>query len=178
MSLHTSCWIWIEPIGWSSRINGVEEEAETVWANGEISDVMQGSRMVTINHQPVPEWDWPGMVMEPTAEGLDMRDVMVNLLILKWSKRNQSVWKSLTTRCWSSNGGQRGKGRHQLLMADWNDHGKSQAVRLGLKAVRWTSASGHLDFHLEFTEGQSIRFLARSKVLIMCSNLSNRTNST
>ncbi|MES8785781.1 hypothetical protein U6R20_12320, partial [Cutibacterium acnes] len=24
-----------------SRINGVEEQAETVWANGEISDVMQ-----------------------------------------------------------------------------------------------------------------------------------------
>lgn len=32
--------------------------------------------MVTINHQPVPEWDWPGMVMNFTfAEGLDMRDV-------------------------------------------------------------------------------------------------------
>ncbi|MCW1890914.1 copper-binding protein [Vibrio chagasii] len=58
-----------------SRINGVEEEAETgIWANGEISRVMQGSRMVTINHQPVPEWDWPGMVMN-FAEGLDMSDV-------------------------------------------------------------------------------------------------------
>ena len=47
-----------------------------LFRSGEISDVMQGSRMVTINHQPVPEWDWPGMVMNFTfAEGLDMSEV-------------------------------------------------------------------------------------------------------
>lgn len=56
-----------------SRISGVEEQADTAWAKGEIADVMQGSRMATINHQPVPEWDWPGMVMNFTfAEGLDI----------------------------------------------------------------------------------------------------------
>ncbi|MCZ8489773.1 hypothetical protein O9992_30195 [Vibrio lentus] len=43
-----------------SRINGVEEEAETVWANGQVSEVAQGSRMVTINHQPrsITGWAW------------------------------------------------------------------------------------------------------------------------
>jgi Cu(I)/Ag(I) efflux system membrane fusion protein len=50
-----------------SRINGVEPPAETAWAKGEITDVMQGHRMLTINHQPVPEWDWPGMVMNFTV---------------------------------------------------------------------------------------------------------------
>lgn len=43
-----------------ARINGVEADAETVWAQGEITDVMEGHRMLTINHQPVPEWNWPG----------------------------------------------------------------------------------------------------------------------
>jgi len=49
-----------------SRINGVEQQAETVWAQGEITDVMAGHRMVTINHKAVPEWQWPGMVMNFT----------------------------------------------------------------------------------------------------------------
>ncbi len=56
-----------------SRINGVEDQVDTAWAKGEIADVMQDSRMATINHQPVPEWDWPGMVMNFTfVEGLDI----------------------------------------------------------------------------------------------------------
>lgn len=59
------------------RINGVEAPAETVWAKGEITDVMPGHAMLTINHQPVPEWDWPGMVMnfnlaeDVTSDGLE-----------------------------------------------------------------------------------------------------------
>ncbi|MDW6004238.1 efflux RND transporter periplasmic adaptor subunit [Vibrio mangrovi] len=49
-----------------SRINGVTSQAQTAWASGEITDVMKEHRMLTINHQPVPEWDWPGMVMNFT----------------------------------------------------------------------------------------------------------------
>ncbi|WP_104401215.1 efflux RND transporter periplasmic adaptor subunit [Vibrio penaeicida] len=57
-----------------ARINGVEADAETVWAKGEITDVMEGHRMLTINHQPVPEWSWPGMVMNFTfAENVEMK---------------------------------------------------------------------------------------------------------
>ncbi len=41
-----------------SRINGIEAAAETAWAKGEITDVMRDHRMLTINHQPVPEWDY------------------------------------------------------------------------------------------------------------------------
>ncbi|MGL6316413.1 efflux RND transporter periplasmic adaptor subunit [Vibrio sp. WXL103] len=59
------------------RINGVEAPMETVWAKGEITDVMSDHAMLTINHQPVPEWNWPGMVMNfnladsVSAEGLE-----------------------------------------------------------------------------------------------------------
>merc|ERR1712173_15791 len=59
-----------------SRINGIDPESETVWATGEITDVMQGHRMLTINHQAVPEWDWPGMVMNfQVAEGINMQSL-------------------------------------------------------------------------------------------------------
>ncbi|WP_112481135.1 efflux RND transporter periplasmic adaptor subunit [Vibrio variabilis] len=51
-----------------SRINGVEPPTETVWAKGEITNVMAGHAMLTINHQPVPEWNWPGMVMDFNVE--------------------------------------------------------------------------------------------------------------
>jgi Cu(I)/Ag(I) efflux system membrane fusion protein len=51
-----------------SRINGVEPPAETVWAKGEITNVMADHAMLTINHQPVPEWNWPGMVMDFNVE--------------------------------------------------------------------------------------------------------------
>ncbi|GAL16555.1 membrane fusion protein CzcB family [Vibrio maritimus] len=51
-----------------SRINGVEPPAESVWASGEITKVMSGHSMLTINHQPVPEWSWPGMVMDFTID--------------------------------------------------------------------------------------------------------------
>ncbi len=46
-----------------SRIDGVSVNNESVWAKGEVSDVLAPSRIVTINHQPVPEWKWPGMTM-------------------------------------------------------------------------------------------------------------------
>lgn len=63
-----------------SRINGVDDmepnqDAATAiaWASGEITDVMAGHRMLTINHQPVPEWNWPGMVMNfMVAEEVDI----------------------------------------------------------------------------------------------------------
>ncbi|MFW7525804.1 efflux RND transporter periplasmic adaptor subunit [Vibrio ostreicida] len=46
-----------------SRINGLQPHVTTVWGTGEITEVMADQSMITINHQPIPEWDWPGMVM-------------------------------------------------------------------------------------------------------------------
>jgi len=56
-----------------ARIDGIEVDMESVWAKGEISDVLSSSRTLTINHQPVPEWNWPGMTMNFTAgENVDI----------------------------------------------------------------------------------------------------------
>ncbi len=62
-----------------SRINGVEPAADnTVWAKGEITKVMEAHRMLTISHQPVKEWNWPGMVMDFTlAESTEWQKAMV-----------------------------------------------------------------------------------------------------
>ncbi len=83
-----------------SRINGIEAAAETAWAKGEITDVMRDHRMLTINHQPVPEWDLPGMVMNFTfADGVEMGDLKkVRLSNLKCRKQNLVSTKSLTIR--------------------------------------------------------------------------------
>ncbi|MGF1847755.1 efflux RND transporter periplasmic adaptor subunit [Vibrio lentus] len=148
-----------------SRINGVEEEAETVWANGEVSDVMQGSRMVTINHQPVPEWDWPGMVMNFTfAEGLDMRGVkrgqVIDFEMIKTESGQYEVvdYKvsehQMAGEVWV-------KGDITMLMADFG------MVTVNHKPVPdWDWKAGEMNFQVsddldlsEFTEGQSIRFL-------------------
>ena len=148
-----------------SRINGVEEDAETVWANGEISDVMQGSRMVTINHQPVPEWDWPGMVMNFTfAEGLDMSDVQRGKAIDFEMRKTESgqyevvdykVNKhKIAGEVWVT-------GDITMLMADFG------MITVNHKPVPdWNWKAGEMNFQVsddldlsEFTEGQSIRFL-------------------
>ncbi|MEZ9013337.1 efflux RND transporter periplasmic adaptor subunit [Vibrio splendidus] len=148
-----------------SRINGVEEEAETVWANGEISDVMQGSRMVTINHQPVPEWDWPGMVMNFTfAEGLGMSDVQRGKAIDFEMRKTESgqyevvdykVNKhKIAGEVWVT-------GDITMLMADFG------MITVKHQPVpEWNWKAGEMNFQAsddldlsEFSEGQTIRFL-------------------
>ncbi|TKF38541.1 efflux RND transporter periplasmic adaptor subunit [Vibrio sp. F13] len=148
-----------------SRINGVEEEAETVWANGEISDVMQGSRMVTINHQPVPEWDWPGMVMNFTfVEGLDMSDVQRGKAIDFEMRKTESgqyevvdykVNKhKIAGEVWVT-------GDITMLMADFG------MITVKHQPVpEWNWKAGEMNFQAsddldlsEFAEGQTIRFL-------------------
>ncbi|TMN33692.1 efflux RND transporter periplasmic adaptor subunit [Pseudoalteromonas sp. S2755] len=42
-------------------------EAKSVWIEGEIQSVNDQSRVVNIDHQPVPEWEWPEMVMDFTV---------------------------------------------------------------------------------------------------------------
>ncbi|MEZ9605212.1 efflux RND transporter periplasmic adaptor subunit [Vibrio sp. 10N.261.55.A10] len=148
-----------------SRINGVEEEAETVWANGEISDVMQGCRMVTINHQPVPEWDWPGMVMNFTfVEGLDMSDVQRGKAIDFEMRKTESgqyevvdykVNKhKIAGEVWVT-------GDITMLMADFG------MITVKHQPVpEWNWKAGEMNFQAsddldlsEFSEGQTIRFL-------------------
>ncbi|EGU48056.1 putative cation efflux system transmembrane protein [Vibrio ichthyoenteri ATCC 700023] len=56
-----------------SRINGLDAPAPRAWANGQITDIMADHHMLTINHQPVEQWNWPAMVMNFTlAPSLDI----------------------------------------------------------------------------------------------------------
>ncbi|MFV8461764.1 efflux RND transporter periplasmic adaptor subunit [Vibrio campbellii] len=148
-----------------SRINGVEDQAETAWAKGEIADVMQGSRMATINHQPVPEWDWPGMVMNFTfAEGLDIsqlkRGQVVDFEMMKTESGQYEVvdYKvsehQMAGEVWV-------KGDITMLMPDFG------MITVNHKPVpEWDWKAGEMNFQAsdeldlsEFSEGQTIRFL-------------------
>ncbi len=56
-----------------ARIDGVAANADSVWVKGTISDVLSSSRTLTINHQPVPKWNWPGMTMNfSVIDGIDI----------------------------------------------------------------------------------------------------------
>ncbi|MFZ3406980.1 efflux RND transporter periplasmic adaptor subunit [Vibrio chagasii] len=148
-----------------SRINGVEEQADTAWAKGEIADVMQDSRMATINHQPVPEWDWPGMVMNFTfAEGLDVsqlkRGQVVDFEMMKTESGQYEVvdYKvsehQMAGEVWV-------KGDITMLMPDFG------MITVNHKPVpEWDWKAGEMNFQAsddldlsKFAEGQTIRFL-------------------
>lgn len=152
-----------------SRINGIEEQAETVWAKGEIADVMQGSRMATINHQPVPEWDWPGMVMNFTfAEGLDIsqlkRGQIVDFEMMKTESGQYEV-VDYNVREHQMAGEVWVKGDITMLMPDFG------MITVNHKPVpEWDWKAGEMNFQAsddidlsEFTEGQTIRFLVAKK---------------
>ncbi|MEZ9722703.1 efflux RND transporter periplasmic adaptor subunit [Vibrio splendidus] len=167
-----------------SRINGVEEEAETVWANGEISDVMQGSRMVTINHQPVPEWDWPGMVMNFTfAEGLDMSDVQRGKAIdfeMRKTESGQYEVVDYKVNKHKIAGEVLVTGDITMLMADFG------MITVKHQPVpEWNWKAGEMNFQAsddldlsEFSEGQTIRFLVEKQGSDYVLKSLESTNST
>ncbi|MED5503903.1 MAG: efflux RND transporter periplasmic adaptor subunit [Pseudomonadota bacterium] len=152
-----------------SRINGVEPEAETAWAKGEITDVMENHRMLTINHQPVPEWDWPGMVMNFTfADGVDMGDLKKGQAIefemqktesgqyqIIDYKADQSV---IAAEVWLT-------GDITMLMADFG------MITLNhLPVAEWNWDAGEMNFSVGeevdlsgFEEGQKVRFLVEKQ---------------
>lgn len=44
-----------------------------VWTQGEIQAVDLASRILSISHRPIPEWQWPAMEMDfPVADGVDI----------------------------------------------------------------------------------------------------------
>ncbi|MGR5325239.1 MULTISPECIES: efflux RND transporter periplasmic adaptor subunit [Vibrio] len=148
-----------------SRINGVEPAAETAWAKGEITDVMEEHSMLTINHQPVPEWGWPGMVMNFTlAEGIDIGDLKKGQSIEFEMQKTESGqyqiidYKSdksvIATEVWLT-------GDITMLMADFG------MITLNhLPVADWNWDAGEMNFSVGdevdlsgFKEGQKVRFL-------------------
>jgi len=152
-----------------SRINGVEPEAETAWAKGEITDVMENHRMLTINHQPVPEWDWPGMVMNFTfADGIDMGDLKKGQAIEFEMQKTESGqyqivdYKAdnsvIAAEVWLT-------GDITMLMADFG------MITLNhLPVAEWNWDAGEMNFSVGeevdlsgFEEGEKVRFLVEKQ---------------
>lgn len=46
------------------RMSESESPPESVWATGVIDEIYADEGIAAITHEPVPEWDWPGMSME------------------------------------------------------------------------------------------------------------------
>ncbi len=46
------------------RMSELEAAPESVWATGVVDEVYASEGIAAITHEPVPEWDWPGMSME------------------------------------------------------------------------------------------------------------------
>ncbi|AUV88929.1 efflux RND transporter periplasmic adaptor subunit [Vibrio campbellii] len=152
-----------------SRINGVEAAAETAWAKGEITDVMKDHRMLTINHQPVPEWDWPGMVMNFTfADGVEMGDLKKGQAIEFEMQKTESGqyqiidYKAdnsvIAAEVWLT-------GDISMLMADFG------MITLNhLPVAEWNWDAGEMNFSVGedvdlsgFEEGQKVRFLVEKQ---------------
>lgn len=156
-----------------SRINGVEPStsheplADSVWAKGEIIDVMEGHRMLTIKHQPVPEWSWPGMVMNfNITEGIDMSQLSKGQRIdFEMQKGDKGQYDVVTlnvnesfivNELWID-------GEISILMADFGMITLKHAA-----APTWNWAAGEMNFSVGenvdlsgFVEGGLVRFLAR-----------------
>ncbi|KXF83079.1 efflux RND transporter periplasmic adaptor subunit [Enterovibrio coralii] len=148
-----------------ARINGVEPPAETMWAKGQITDVMTDHRMLTINHEPVPEWNWPGMVMNFTfADGVEMTDMQAGQGIeFEMQKSGSGQYEivdykvsenTVAPEAWLT-------GDISMLMADFG------MITLSHQPVsEWNWEAGEMNFSVEdsvnladFAEGQTVRFL-------------------
>jgi Cu(I)/Ag(I) efflux system membrane fusion protein len=148
-----------------ARINGVEADNPSVWAKGQITDMMAGHRMATINHQPVEEWQWPGMVMNFTfAEGLDIETVQSGQSIeFEIQKTDSGQYEILdftvgdsvvANELWVT-------GEISMLMADFGMLTVSHEP-----VAEWSWKAGEMNFSVDeavdlspFSEGQQVRFL-------------------
>ncbi len=149
-----------------SRISAPQEPtAVTAWAKGEITDVMKDHRMLTINHQPVPEWDWPGMVMNFTfADGVEIGDLQKGQIIeFEMQKTDSGQYEivdykadgsAVATEVWLT-------GDISMLMADFG------MITLNhMPVAEWNWDAGEMNFTVGdevnlsgFAEGQKVRFL-------------------
>jgi Cu(I)/Ag(I) efflux system membrane fusion protein len=148
-----------------SRINGIEAANPTVWVKGQITDLMPGHRMATINHQPVDEWQWPGMVMNFTfAEGVDIEAVQsgqsIDFEIQKTESGQYEILdftvgeSMLAQELWVT-------GEISMLMPDFGMLTVSHDP-----VSEWSWEAGEMNFSVDegidlspFSEGQKIRFL-------------------
>ncbi|MEH0675403.1 efflux RND transporter periplasmic adaptor subunit [Vibrio scophthalmi] len=152
-----------------SRINGTEVSSNTAWATGEITDVMAGHRMLTINHKPVPEWDWPGMTMNfMVSKKVDIGQLAKGQTIeFEMQKSESGQYEvidykmsdlNINTELWID-------GEISMLMVDFG------MVTLNHSPVAdWSWDAGELNFSVggdvelsSFQEGDKVRFLVEKQ---------------
>ncbi|WP_154115900.1 efflux RND transporter periplasmic adaptor subunit [Vibrio cincinnatiensis] len=148
-----------------SRIHGIEAPAQTVWAKGEITDIMLSHQMLTLVHQPIPEWNWPGMTMNFTvAQGVDLHGLSQGQAIeFEMEKTPSDQYQIIAIKAddrvvagevWI-------KGDISMLMADFG------MVTLSHPAVpEWNWEAGELNFSVgdeinlsDFKQGEKVQFL-------------------
>jgi Cu(I)/Ag(I) efflux system membrane fusion protein len=152
-----------------SRINGIEPPAEAVWASGEITNVMADHAMLTINHQPVPEWNWPGMVMDFSIESsVDMSTLYSGQQIdFEMEKTPDGQYrvtsikpseKSIPSEIWVD-------GEITMLMADFG-----MITIKHSEVPEWSWREGEINFSTDesidlsgFSEGDSAQFLIKKQ---------------
>ncbi len=61
---------------------GHDDQVTQVWTQATINNVMPNQRMITITHEPIPEWEWPVMTMDL---------IVTENVLLDEVKRNQVV---------------------------------------------------------------------------------------
>ncbi|MBE4583629.1 efflux transporter periplasmic adaptor subunit [Vibrio navarrensis] len=148
-----------------SRINGVEAPAETAWAKGEITDLMVEHGMLTINHQPVPEWNWPGMTMNfNAAQGVDLTGLAKGQAIeFEMQKTDDGQYQIVAIKADSSVMASEVwlSGDISMLMADFG-----MVTLSHLPVTEWNWQAGEINFSVGdqinlsgFEEGQKVRFL-------------------
>ncbi|MCG3743651.1 efflux RND transporter periplasmic adaptor subunit [Vibrio cincinnatiensis] len=148
-----------------SRIHGIEAPAQTVWAKGEITDIMLSHQMLTLVHQPIPEWNWPGMTMNFTvAQGVDLHGLSQGQAIeFEMEKMPSDQYQIIAIKADDSivAGEVWIKGDISMLMADFG------MVTLSHPAVpEWNWGTGELNFSAgdeinlsDFKQGEKVQFL-------------------
>ncbi len=148
-----------------SRINGTQPVIETAWAKGEITDVMVDHRMLTINHQPVPQWDWPGMVMNfNLAQEVEMENLQTGQSIeFEMQKTESGQYEIIDYKTSESTVAKEVwvTGNITMLMADFGmitlQH--SPVSEWGWEAGEMNFTAGE-DVNLSpYSEGMKVRFL-------------------
>lgn len=148
-----------------SRIHGIEAPAQTVWAKGEITDIMLSHQMLTLVHQPVPEWNWPGMTMNFTvAQGVDLHGLSQGQAIeFEMGKTPSDQYQIIAIKADDSivAGEVWIKGDISMLMADFGMVTLSHPV-----VPEWNWEAGELNFSAgdeinlsDFKQGEKVQFL-------------------
>ncbi|MBU5693428.1 efflux RND transporter periplasmic adaptor subunit, partial [Vibrio cholerae] len=148
-----------------SRINGVEAPAENAWAKGEITDVMANHGMLTINHQPVSQWNWPAMTMNfNVAKSIDLNGLKKGQPIeFEMQKNDSGQYEIINLKAGNSQvaGEMWINGDVSTLMAEFG-----MVTLSHLPVAEWSWDAGQINFSVGdninlsgFEEGQKVRFL-------------------